>query len=317
MKQSFLRLVGMVILLLCVTFFGRMLWKNFSLLPPLSLDRMLLGVGITVVGLGVLVHLLQTYVVHLLLRGLGETPVFRRVSAIVLVTQFAKYLPGNVGHYVGRVALGKKYGYGTEHLLFTLGYEIGWFVVVAILVGGIAMLYAGHELLPGHMPQMSSLWLMALGVVVLIAMPPLSTLVLKRWRPPMIVKLLGSNTVDLPPMHITVACMLLLVMVFVVNSLGLSLLSEALFGSGFDRYSVIIGVFSFAWLVGFVIPGAPGGLGVREALLVAGLGPVLGEPEAITLAIGSRLCFVIGDGMAFLLGLTALRMWPPPAVAPP
>lgn len=33
----------------------------------------------------------------------------------------------------------------------------------------------------------------------------------------------------------------------------------------------LIGIEAAAWLVGFVVPGAPGGLGVREAVLIAGL----------------------------------------------
>lgn len=220
-----------------------------------------------------------------------------------------------MGHFVGRVAIGQKYGYGGKHLLFTIGYEIGWALVVSASVAVLALLYSGHELTHGNLPQMPPLWIIGLLVLAVVALPPLGTLILDRWRPAFMERLLGDKSVTLPPLSITAACMLLYVAVFCINGLGLAILGEGLVGKGLEHLVLLIGLFSVAWLAGFVVPGAPGGIGVREALLVASLTPLYGEPAAVALTILSRIAFIVGDGLAFLVGWVAYRLYPPPAAS--
>jgi glycosyltransferase 2 family protein len=58
---------------------------------------------------------------------------------------------------------------------------------------------------------------------------------------------------------------------------------------------VSIGGFAFAWSVGFLVVLAPAGAGVREVLLVAMLGPVLGVADATAVALMSRVLTTAGD----------------------
>jgi hypothetical protein len=36
------------------------------------------------------------------------------------------------------------------------------------------------------------------------------------------------------------------------------------------RFLFLTGLFAVAWISGFIVPGAPAGLGIREAILVTG-----------------------------------------------
>ena len=49
----------------------------------------------------------------------------------------------------------------------------------------------------------------------------------------------------------------------------------------------------------------PAGLGVRDAVLLAGLSPELG-PEAAALVLALRLVTTLGDGVIYLIGLPLL-----------
>jgi uncharacterized membrane protein YbhN (UPF0104 family) len=60
----------------------------------------------------------------------------------------------------------------------------------------------------------------------------------------------------------------------------------------------LLGAYTFAWLVGFVVPLAPSGLGVREATMIALLAPVLGAAPATALTVGIRLANLAGDFLA-------------------
>lgn len=62
------------------------------------------------------------------------------------------------------------------------------------------------------------------------------------------------------------------------------------------------GWLALAWVIGYVTPGAPGGLGLREAVLAFGLAPALGEAEAMAVALSYRLVTVAADALLAGLG---------------
>src|SRR3546814_5500746 len=48
-----------------------------------------------------------------------------------------------------------------------------------------------------------------------------------------------------------------------------------------SRLLGVLGVYAAAWLLGFLMPGAPAGLGVREVVLFMGLAPLVGGASAM------------------------------------
>jgi hypothetical protein len=64
------------------------------------------------------------------------------------------------------------------------------------------------------------------------------------------------------------------------------------------------GGFAFAWSVGFIVVFAPAGAGVRDVLLVAVLGPVLGVGGATAIAVVPRILMTVGD-----LATAAVAAW--------
>lgn len=73
-----------------------------------------------------------------------------------------------------------------------------------------------------------------------------------------------------------------------------------------------IGATAAAWLAGFVVVPAPGGLGVREAVLVALLGPAAGPAAGV--AVAARLLCVVVDGAGAVLA--SVRRRTPDAATP-
>ena len=60
-------------------------------------------------------------------------------------------------------------------------------------------------------------------------------------------------------------------------------------------------VSSLSWLIGFLVIGAPGGLGVREAIFTGLLSTSVGTSTALSLAIASRMIFVTVDFLGALV----------------
>jgi hypothetical protein len=68
-----------------------------------------------------------------------------------------------------------------------------------------------------------------------------------------------------------------------------------------------IGVFALAWVAGFLIIIAPAGAGVREAALVLGFAAVLPAGAVLTVAVLSRVLFVLAD--LLLAAVLVLARW--------
>ncbi len=61
------------------------------------------------------------------------------------------------------------------------------------------------------------------------------------------------------------------------------------------------GVYILAWLVGYVTIGAPGGIGVKEAIMLLLLSAIMLEKDILLIAVVLRLCNVLGDLLSFIL----------------
>jgi uncharacterized membrane protein YbhN (UPF0104 family) len=58
-------------------------------------------------------------------------------------------------------------------------------------------------------------------------------------------------------------------------------------------YIDIVGLYALAYAIGFLVPFAPAGIGIREAILVAGMSTLISTEEAIVLASLNRIIYII------------------------
>jgi uncharacterized membrane protein YbhN (UPF0104 family) len=100
---------------------------------------------------------------------------------------------------------------------------------------------------------------------------------------------------------------LLYVPVWLLLGLCFWLTARSLFDLSFEQSSFYTGAFTVAWLVGLVAVFAPGGLGVREAVLVALLRSRTGTADAVLLAAASRALLTVVDLLAGAGGAVLLR----------
>lgn len=64
---------------------------------------------------------------------------------------------------------------------------------------------------------------------------------------------------------------------------------------------MILAAYIISWVFGFAVPGAPGGIGVREMALTLLLSPVIGRDVTAVLSVLHRMITIIGDFAAYLL----------------
>lgn len=207
--------------------------------------------------------------------------------------QWAKYLPSNTLHFVGRQVLGGRYGLGQATLAVSSTLETLSLIAAAVVVAGCGRILEG-TLTPAA--AFLAIGLIAAGLVVFAGLEG------GLRRLPWTARLMSK----VPRIHERgtyrrlAASMVLHVGFFLaVGGIGW-LLALVLFPSEASTDGSLfrlVWVFASAWLAGTLTVGAPAGVGVREGVLVLGLSASLGGPAAVTLAIVLRAVTVLGDGL--------------------
>jgi len=243
---------------------------------------------------------------HGLLKGLGVHRPWRELFGIVAITQFAKYVPGNVAQYIGRAGMSLARGIPARPLAVTMILET-LLVIAAALVMGVGMgtlSEIGLQAVRRHGGQLALIVLLVLlasaGLFVFRRVAPA---LLRRFAPRYAPALDGTL---LPPQACLARAFVLYCCMYVCMGIGLIVLAHFLLPDAPHDYWLLIAVFALAWVVGFLTPGAPGGLGVREGLMLLMLAPVFSAASASVLVIALRIATTLGDVLILTAGFLLL-----------
>lgn len=291
------RLLGLAIVCLSVIFLGRSLWASGLRLAAADIR----AASAPWLVLGALLfagnHLTNSGAWVVILRQLGERLDARLLVGIGLTSQIGKYAPGNIAHQIGRATLAKARCVAVKTVAWSALFEAAGAALACAMIAGMVAVAAPRSFAGMlHLADVRGMPLFgALVVVGAVAVALIGPLIARRLLPA-------------APRVTTGA---------VVAVIGCYIAGYALAGGSF--YAVAsalgvrdlsllpaIGVYAAAWFVGFVTPGAPAGLGVREAILVALLSSSADPALAVTVALCHRVLTAIVDGFAFLAGAAVL-----------
>lgn len=228
-------------------------------------------------------------------RALGASPP-RGLLPAFYVGQLAKYLPGGAWQYLGRAGLAVRLGLPLRVAAGSLGIETVCALVALAPLAPLALATGGdHALLA---LALSAGALLAIG---LAARMPWGRCALRA----LLGRMAGAEMEVSPPAVRDATVRYL--GAWVVFGVGFWLVGAALVGASFSHLPLYVGVFVIAWAVGFVVFFAPGGVGVREAVIIGLLGPRIGGAEALLVATASRVAFTVVDVVGGVVALWLLR----------
>ncbi|MBE1708815.1 MULTISPECIES: lysylphosphatidylglycerol synthase domain-containing protein [Mesorhizobium] len=220
-----------------------------------------------------------------LLVSVGEKAISPACALRVFArTQVYKYLPTNVIHLVGRFVLAARYGAAKDALSYAQVMEI---ILMVLASGSVALLFSFSFLLKigedyGVGRYLASAAYIGAAIAALMLAPVVAGRYFKQSR-----KHLAFSMAA-----VSVACYGIF---FLANGSIVVLLVHFLYGPTIE-WKMVIGVSAAGWLLGFVVPGAPGGLGVREAVFIAGLSSIgIPAAAATAVAITHRVVTLLGD----------------------
>lgn len=295
---------GYIILATSIVFLGYRLYTNLGNLLTIKLNEVFyLAVLVASVYFGII----QFFIVAalgVLLKGFGADGVsFLKVLNFHGRTDIAKYLPGNVFHFAGRQVLAKDHGWSQSAVGLSSIAE----TVLVILGAGLAtMAFAGFAnaadalyLLSKFTSPIMILWT-GVGIASLWIAGAQAGRIPYLSRFSSTARVQNFSRSPYPPLAVA-----LYLAFFLSCGLMFWALLGALNGVWQTDLIGIVGLsYATSWLAGKITPGAPGGIGVREAALVLLLGNTIGETEALLLGVALRVVTTFGD--FFLLALALM-----------
>lgn len=211
---------------------------------------------------------------------------------VYLVTNIAKYSPGNIWHFYGRItAVARNGSRGAATVSVLL--EPLLMAAAALLIGLFSSQLSGLEI-----NFYGGLWLQVVGLVaVLVGIHPrILNILLHSCRSKKSVKNARVVKLDKYPL-----IPFLGEMGFVIfRGLGFILTFSALQSVTWQQIPQLFSAFSFAWLLGLVVPGAPGGLGVFEVTAYGLLDNSQFPTELAAVAL-YRLISIMAEAIAALV----------------
>jgi len=209
-----------------------------------------------------------------------------------------KYIPGSVLALVGRNRLAVEYS-GLSHakVAFSTLMEGAFFVIAVI----ITTLIFSFEYAAQGISQINfspTVIIIVAGILLLIAL----VIFLTRHRIKTFFKDIGEIG-KLKPLALTKRFVAAILLATAWGSTFLVIL--ILMGQPMDlRLALkVIGLFNLSWLVGFAVPIAPAGLGVREAATLVLFGGVVNDGHLLLAIMAHRVIAITSDVMAYCIAI--------------
>lgn len=224
------------------------------------------------------------------------------LTQLLSFTQVSRYVPGNVAQHVSRALLGIRRGIPPRAYVVCILQETGLTVCASVVTGAVMLAVSGAPLAKGGLAVH---WLVYFSAMVCAACVLLACLDIRPggerrsglWR--RLVEWSGGT----PGFRATCQAMPYYIGNYLVVGTGLWMIARAL-GIGHEvGFALATAVFSLSWILGFLVPGAPAGLGAREGLMVLMLQGHGADEQVLLLTLLVRVVSIAGDALAFLASL--------------
>ncbi len=215
-----------------------------------------------------------------------------RIAYIYSRANLSKYIPGNVMHFVSRNILGSDLKLSQKDMGLSSVFEvllqiIVIFAFVIITAAGTFFSTIQTAIQNGQL----DLFLFVLILAVLVIVIVLAAVYIIRRR----------KSLSLRPQNLLISCLYYLVFC-ILNGLAFAIVIYFT-QNGLGSYDIftISGYYMLAWFLGFITPGAPSGLGIREYVLIVLFTPAYPQSEVLSMIIIMRMVSILGDVFLFLI----------------
>ena len=227
----------------------------------------------------------------LTVRCAGGKVNLRRGMRIFFLSNLGKYLPGTVWYIAGRTYLGEREKIPAAVIATSVVVEMALALTSAALISSLAL----PTLLARYGSGGAYLGMAAVALSLTVLHPrPMG------WLLNLFARLLHRlpSEVNLTVGYLEMARLLIAyIFIWAVGALAFLTLLYSIYPVPLAWLPTVAAIYAASWIVGFLTPFAPGGLGVREGALALLLGRYVPLPVATAAALLSRLWLTLGEAV--------------------
>ncbi|MEO1185595.1 MAG: lysylphosphatidylglycerol synthase domain-containing protein, partial [Cyanobacteria bacterium J06636_27] len=269
--------------------------NNWEEVAAIRIDGAGWAILATATGVTLLAHIWAGWVWTWILKDFNQSTSSIRLIQAYLKTNIAKYLPGNVGHYIGRIMAAKELRVSTSAATISVLLEPLLMAAAALIIVLLCSQFINESSIVLLIGQIIGL------VVALCLLHPLFLNPVIRFVHRM--KNKKSKTGNVSSISLSLTRYPLISLLgelgfLVLRACGFILTLYAISSINFSQLPLILGAFSFAWMLGLVIPGAPGGLGIFEATAIGLLQQFFPVALIISASVLYRLISIVAEAVA-------------------
>ena len=242
----------------------------------------------------ILAHVFSGWVWIYILNSFNCSLIGLKALRIYLITNIGKYLPGNVWHFYGRINAVTKRGSSMAVASLTVLLEPLLMAIAALLLALTSGALGLIKTAPSW--EIFSLQFIILNIVLIgihprIINPFLQKLSRAKGR----IESAKLNQYPLLPLLGEIGFLIL-------RGTGFVFVCMALMSVDIRVVPQLLSVFSFAYLLGLIVPGAPGGMGVFEATTITALDESQFPAATVLMVVALfRLVSILAEAIAALI----------------
>jgi len=264
-------------------FMGKMVWENWAQVKDFTFSIRPIGLFLATLVF-ILSYFVQIWAWYLITVKLGiNLPPFETLTTW-FYSQIGKYLPGKVWLLVGRFYLYGSKGKSKKAISLALYFE----TMTLLVAGGflfLISLFVFKEV--GELYSARSWgWILFLFFLIPFGLHPQILQKIFNW----ILSRLNREAIHLSMSYSDILWILgISILSWLIGGMGFYFFVDSIVPSPFGKSLFLTGALAISHILGLFVIVAPGGLGVREGVLVYFLSWMIPGPVAVILSILSRL----------------------------
>lgn len=299
MKNKAIKLAGYIITIIALIFilntFKSMNFDVKYIKNPVSAVLLVIALAI---GYAIMVYI-SSYAWKSILEFIHKDKIpLQEIITVYVRSNIGKYLPGNVMHFAGRNILAGKLGFKQLDITFCSIIEIIMLIFTDCVLSAIFALKNFRTVIKTVFSRID------LNVIYGVSIALVSIIILA------VIIIKKSSIMDRYKHFFTIDFLKLVCKLFCIY--GLTLVIPGVFlvvilkvalGCSITWQIILITISAstISWVIGFIVPGAPGGIGVRESILLLILGAIYTNNIILLASILLRVASILGDVLAFFM----------------
>ena len=295
-KSKYIKYIGNIVTIVAIIFIIRkMLSYDISSYNIFSVKNIAIF-GIILIGyMGSVV--LNTYpwlqIVQIIS---GKRIPFFQATLVSVRSNVLKYIPGNVFQYIGKNELALKSNVEHSEVAFSTIFDVLLMLIVAFVTGAILVGDYFVEIVTSYISLPTVLIIVAAGVAVLVVL----IMILKK-RIIVFFSQIIKNLSKKENIFKLITCIAYYLIQNIFTGMLYLLVLCTISGMGMGQlpWLHILGANIISGVIGFLTPGAPGGIGIREMVMMLMTSGIMDGNTIMVTSVVFRIISILGDILAF------------------